>query len=124
MIKNLTVLIAFLMTIGTLVSADPFKEGDVFFCQTDGLVDFAKENNWKLKQYGSQKFKFQIKDQKLKFGEEGYFANTSEDISFMAQEIVRAKGKYDIFVLDGNRFIFTAAYSAGPVMMVGTCDKF
>ena len=60
MFTRFVIIFLLLTTIGSRGVADEFKDGDVFYCETEGLADFDKGNDWELRSYQDQKFKFKI----------------------------------------------------------------
>jgi hypothetical protein len=51
MFTRFVIIFLLLTTIGSRGVADEFKDGDVFYCETEGLADFDKGNDWELRSY-------------------------------------------------------------------------
>ena len=124
MLTRFVIIFLFLTTIGSRGVADEFKDGDVFYCETEGLADFDKGNDWKLRSYQDQKFKFKISDGKMRFSGNSFFQDASFKISSMFRQLLEHTGPNEQFFLAERRFVFTRTHYVGTLMMVGTCDKF
>ena len=122
--------LAFLMMISSQVSAEDFKDGDVFVCEIkNGSHAMGGVFDWIIVPYDSDdKFKFTITDNKLKFGETtGWFSNAILRLggSLKFAESINAYNFQIIFVLT-NKGVFTASlaneFQAG--FITGVCEKF
>ena len=87
MLKHLTIILAFLTTIGTQVcAADSYKVGDVFYCNETAVAFSNHETGWKVANGELKAFRFRlIKDTSgemlMKFGSSGYFANATMNVA-------------------------------------------
>ena len=121
--------LAFLMTIGSQVGAEGFKEGDVFFCEIENGSQAMGVFDWVTVPYGAgDKFKFTITDNKLKFlGTSGWFfeAILHFDGSIKYNETIDAYDPQRIFILTNKgRFTSSLANEFQAGFITGTCDKF
>ena len=122
--------LAFLMTIGSQVKAESFKEGDVFLCEIEnGSQAMGGVFDWITLPYDSgDKFKFTITDNKLKFGDAaGWFSEAilRLDGSLKFRASINAYDPQRIFVLTNKgRFTSSLANQFQAGFITGTCDKF
>ena len=82
MIKHLTIFLAFLMMIGSQVSAENYEVGDVFYCNEGVSAFFSGQYDWELKYTRPTSFRFTLAQDAngsfvMKFGSTGYFSDTT-----------------------------------------------
>ena len=130
MLRMLLMLIAISTFIGTKVDAG-FNNGDVFYCETDQFVGFEKASNYSLQRYLSERFKFQLQDDRLQFGEEGYFGGIGvrlDQYSFTKEGtylgILRSFNMMGNTIFDGSRFTHTSNIGSSITVLIATCERF
>ena len=125
MLKHLTIILALHLAAGS--QADAYEVGDVLYCSSENGA-FASGKDTKVSLW-SEKFKFQIKrdnsgNRITKFGEGGYFSQSSRDIIILAGDLLEARDSYSILTLRNGRFSFGYAAYTRSGFLNGTCDKF
>ena len=128
MTKHLAILIAFLMMIGSQVSAKDYELGAVFYCNEEVSAFVNVLNDWKLKQTRPAQFRFTLVKQAdgsaiVKFGSSGYFKDTQMTVKRRDWKL-EAADSYSMFVLADGRFTYGGANDFNAFFRTGTCDKF
>ena len=121
--------IPFLITLATQAAvAETIKVGDVYYCSMKAFADSLSENNWELKKYKLEQFKFKVEEEQIVFGAGGYFTDLKKPISFIGYDLLEARSPYSLFVLDTESQPHTFSYGmitySSAMLTTGTCDKF
>jgi len=130
MLRTLLMLIAITTFISTKADAS-FNSGDVFYCETDQFLGFEETSDYNMQRYRSERFKFQIQDDILQFGEEGYFGGTGvrlDQYSFSKEGtyfgILRSFNMMGNTIFDGSRFTHTNNIGSSITVLIATCERF
>tara|TARA_B110000902_G_C14038324_1_gene486806 strand:+ start:181 stop:522 length:342 start_codon:yes stop_codon:yes gene_type:complete len=107
--------------------ADAYEIGDVIYCSSE-TGGYADGTDTKITLW-SERFKFQIKQDNsgnkiVKFGEGGYFSQSTKNIVYLGRTLLEVKDEISVFKLSDERFYYGFASVVGAGFLNGTCDKF
>ena len=119
-----------LMLAGVPVAAQTLNSGDVFYCMSNQIVESGERTNWKLTEYGTQKFKIKITRENVNFSGDGFFKNEIMDVSFFAANLLKADykkiGRMALILNTQTAAKFTYGLTGltGFIAMTADCDRF
>ena len=116
-----------LLALTNQVSAEDYKVGDVFYCESEAGAFVESSSSYELKKSSQEKFKFKIENKSLvKFDTADWLVDPEYVLEFYLKrpDLLMAKNEYSSFFMAFGRFNFTMSHFGFARLMTGTCDKF